>query len=87
MEQSRPVPRFRWRIGCLLALGGFVNYMDRIALSVASPQIQSEYGLGNIQPGWLFSGFFWVYTFAQIPSRLLADRFGACATMRVSTVL
>ncbi|PYD63593.1 hypothetical protein CFR72_06750, partial [Gluconacetobacter entanii] len=40
MDQSRPVPGFRWRIGCLLALGVFVNYIDRIALSVASPQIQ-----------------------------------------------
>ncbi|MBE7619674.1 MFS transporter [Komagataeibacter sp. FXV2] len=87
MDQSRPVPGFRWRIGCLLALGVFVNYIDRIALSVASPQIQGEYGLTNIQLGWLFSGFFWVYAFAQIPSGLLADRFGARATMRLSTIL
>ncbi|MFT8776321.1 MAG: MFS transporter [Gluconacetobacter liquefaciens] len=84
---TRPGTGIRWRIGSLLALGVFVNYIDRIALSVASPQLQAEYGLTSVQLGWLFSGFFWIYAFVQIPSGLLADRFGVRATMRASTIL
>src|SRR3954447_11905221 len=81
------VPRLRWRIGALLALGILVNYIDRINLSVAAPQIQAEFGLTSVQLGWLFSGFFWLYAVLQIPSGIMLDKLGVALTMRVSTLL
>ena len=69
-------PRLRWRIGALLGAGVLVNYFDRIALSVAGPQLQKELALSPAEMGLLFSAFFWSYALLQIPSGLLLDRFG-----------
>ena len=82
-----PAGRVRWRIGLLLAAGVLVNYVDRINLSVAAPQIQTEFGLSSVQLGWLFSSFFWLYAVLQIPCGMLLDRFGVALTLRVSTLL
>jgi Sugar phosphate permease len=81
------VPKLRWKIGALLAIGILVNYIDRINLSVAAPHLQEEFGLTSVQLGWLFSSFFWLYAFLQIPSGLILDRFGVATTMRVSSFL
>ncbi|HME37932.1 MAG TPA: MFS transporter [Steroidobacteraceae bacterium] len=61
-----------------------VNYIDRINLSVAAPQLQQEFGLGNAQLGLLFSAFFWAYALLQIPSGVLLDRFGVTRIGRLS---
>ncbi|MDB5405472.1 MAG: D-galactonate transporter [Rhodospirillales bacterium] len=70
------VPTRRWRIGVLLGVGVLVNYIDRINLSVAAPQLQQEFGLQAWHLGLLFSAFFWPYALLQIPAGLILDRFG-----------
>src|SRR5258708_10336004 len=70
------VPKHRWTIGLLLGGGILVSYFDRINLSVASPQLQQEFGLGPAEMGLLFSAFFWTYALLQIPVGILLDRFG-----------
>lgn len=64
-----------------------VNYIDRINLSVAAPQLQQHFGLGNAQLGLLFSAFFWAYALLQIPSGVLLDRFGVTRIGRLSILL
>ena len=49
----------RWIIGVLLGTGVLVNYIDRISLSVAAPQLQHDFGLSKQAIGFLFSAFFW----------------------------
>ena len=49
----------RWGIGVLLAVGVLVNYLDRISISVAAPQLQKELNLSAGQIGLLLSAFFW----------------------------
>jgi MFS transporter, ACS family, D-galactonate transporter len=83
----RTVPRLRWRIGALLGAGVLVNYFDRIALSVAGPQLQQELGLASADMGLLFSAFFWSYALLQIPSGLLLDRFGVTRIGRLTAFL
>jgi ACS family D-galactonate transporter-like MFS transporter len=73
---SQHVPGRRWRIGVLLGAGILVNYIDRINLSVAAPQLQREFGLSPEQLGLLFSAFFWSYSLLQVPGGMLLDRFG-----------
>ncbi|NPD65863.1 MFS transporter [Lichenicola cladoniae] len=85
MTQS--IPRRRWTIGLLLGSGVLVNYFDRISLSVASPQLQTEFHLSPIQIGWLLSGFFWSYALLQIPVGLVLDRYGVKRVNRISTLL
>src|SRR5882757_9737742 len=61
-------PNRRWTIGILLSTGVLVNYLDRISLSVAAPQLQLDFHLTPAQTGLLFSAFFWSYSLAQLPS-------------------
>src|ERR1700761_3734326 len=66
----------RWIIGILLGAGVLVNYIDRISLSVAAPQLQHDFHLSPQVIGLLFSAFFWSYSLFQLPGGLLLDRFG-----------
>lgn len=70
------IPRRRWIIGVLLGAGVLVNYIDRINLSVAAPQLQKEFNLSPEELGLLFSAFFWSYSLLQVPGGLVLDRFG-----------
>jgi sugar phosphate permease len=81
------IPRRRWRIGALLGVGVLINYIDRINLSVAAPQLRHEFGLGPAQMGLLFSAFFWSYALLQIPAGLILDRFGVKLVNRAGTFL
>jgi MFS family permease len=77
----------RWTIGVLLAAGVLVNYIDRISLSVAAPQLQHDFGLSPQAVGFLFSAFFWSYALFQLPGGLLLDRFGIKTVGRWGTFL
>jgi sugar phosphate permease len=44
-------------IALLIFLAVIINYIDRIALSVAAKPIAAEFGLSPVQLGYLFSGF------------------------------
>jgi MFS family permease len=53
-----------------------INYIDRIALSVAAKPIAAEFGFSPVQMGYLFSGFLWTYVVCLIPLGLLVERIG-----------
>ena len=63
------IPGRRWTIGVLLGAGVLVNYIDRISLSVAAPQLQQEFNLSPEELGLLFSAFFWSYSLAPAARR------------------
>ena len=54
---QRGIPRRRWGIGALLGMGVLINYIDRIGLSVAAPQIKDVFHLSAVELGLLFSAF------------------------------
>jgi sugar phosphate permease len=70
------IPRRRWGIGALLGIGVLINYIDRIGLSVAAPQIKDVFQLSPVELGLLFSAFAWSYALLQIPTGVVLDRFG-----------
>jgi ACS family D-galactonate transporter-like MFS transporter len=70
------IPTRRWGIGALLGMGVLINYIDRIGLSVAAPQIQAAFQLTPVDMGLLFSAFAWSYSLLQIPVGMVLDRFG-----------
>lgn len=53
-----------------------INYMDRIALSIAARPIASEFKLTAVGMGYLFSSFIWSYALFLLPMGVLIDRFG-----------
>jgi MFS family permease len=64
-------------IGLLIFTVVIINYIDRIALSVAAKPIVAEFGFSPVQMGYLFSGFLWTYVVCLVPLGLLVERIGA----------
>lgn len=73
---TKKIPKRRWGIGALLGMGVLINYIDRIGLSVAAPQIKELFNLTPVELGLLFSAFAWSYSLLQIPVGMVMDRFG-----------
>lgn len=72
--------RYRWAIFAVLTIGYFFVYFHRISVSVVGQDIVADVG-GSI--GFLSSVYYWTYTAMQIPSGVMADRFGARAASTV----
>ena len=53
-----------------------INYMDRIALSIAATPIAREFKLTAVGMGYLFSSFIWSYALLLLPMGFLIDRYG-----------
>ncbi|MBY3002051.1 MFS transporter [Rhizobium leguminosarum] len=69
--------RRRVWIAVLIFTAVIINYIDRIALSIASKSIAAEYGFTPVEMGYLFSGFLWTYVVCLIPVGLLVEKVGA----------
>ena len=59
---------------CATATAG---YICRVNVSTAAPLLMEEFGLSQIEMGRIFSAFLLGYALFQIPSGMIADRFGA----------
>jgi MFS transporter, ACS family, D-galactonate transporter len=81
------VPRRRWRIAFLLALGVLVNFFDRINLSVSRDALHASFGLSLVAFGYLSSAFSWTYALMQMPAGVLLDRWGVRRVGRISAFL
>ena len=84
---SSSVPRRRWRIAFLLAIGVLVNFFDRINLSVSRDALHASFGLSFVAFGYLSSAFSWTYASMQMPVGVLLDRWGVRRVGRISAFL
>jgi ACS family glucarate transporter-like MFS transporter len=68
----------RWWLLLLLFTAMLISYAHRGALSVAvaSSTMSEDLHLSEAGIGILLSAFFWIYSFMQMPSGWLVDRFG-----------
>jgi MFS transporter, ACS family, D-galactonate transporter len=82
-----PIGRRRWGIAVLLGVSVLFNYFDRIALSVAAPQLRIDLHLDVFTLGVLFSAFNWSYAVLQIPSGMILDRYGVTRVGRIGILL
>lgn len=67
----------RYVILTILFITTAINYVDRSALSIASPVMAKDLHLDAVSMGIAFSAFNWSYAFLQIPGGWMLDRFGA----------
>ncbi|MDT5338687.1 MAG: transporter, family, D-galactonate transporter [Mycobacterium sp.] len=79
--------RFRWQIGGLLGAGMFVNYIDRVNLSVATPAIMDDFGISAAQMGVVASAFLWTYAMLQMPIGTIIDKIGVPWVNRLGVFL
>ncbi|MFH0841132.1 MAG: MFS transporter [Bacteroidota bacterium] len=70
--QSKP-----WSIVAMLCATATAGYICRVNVSTAAPLLMEEFGLSQIEMGRIFSAFLLGYALFQIPSGMIADRFGA----------
>lgn len=68
--------RTRWLIVGLIFCLGVLMFIDRVNISIAAKHIMPEYGLTEVQMGWIFSAFVLGYAILQVPGGWLGDRFG-----------
>src|SRR6476620_10844252 len=66
----------RFFIALLLFFNLFINYMDRINLSVGAPTIARNFGWDAGKMGLLFSSYQWSYMCLLLLWGWLSDRFG-----------
>lgn len=79
--------RARWYMAGLLGVGMFVNYIDRVNLSVATPAIMADFDISAAQMGVVSSAFLWTYAMLQMPIGSIIDRIGVPWVNRVGTFL
>ena len=91
MASGEPTVAGRGTIGFgvvgLLAVGMFINYVDRGNLSTAAPLIKDQLQLSNTQAGFLLSAFFWAYTPFQPIAGWLAERINPYRTLALGVAL
>lgn len=75
-QQFTAPSKVRHGVVFLLFVLTALNYADRATLSIAGPDISSQFGLNKIQMGYILSAFGWSYAIAQLPGGWLLDRFG-----------
>ncbi|MEO8663359.1 MAG: MFS transporter [Bryobacteraceae bacterium] len=78
--------RLRWVLIFWMFLMSAIAYLDRVNVSIAAPAIQKDYGLSNVQLGWVFSAFVLGYALFQAPGGRLADKFGPRLVIAVGVV-
>jgi ACS family glucarate transporter-like MFS transporter len=66
-----------WPIVAMLCATATAGYICRVNVSTAAPLLMDEFGLSQIEMGRIFSSFLLGYALFQIPSGMVADRFGA----------
>lgn len=71
-----PGDRYWRRLVLLFFLGWLFIYANRTVLSPLLSGLETQWGWSRARLGWLNSAFFLVYTLMQVPTGLLADRFG-----------
>ncbi len=71
----RHVP-LRWRLIALVTLGTILNYLARSTLSVAAPQLKSEFGMTTEDYSWVVLAFQASYTVMQTVAGGILDALG-----------
>ena len=80
------LPSARWTMILLCCLANTINYVDRANLAVAAPIIQRDLGFDATTMGLILGGFFWTYSFMQMPFGWFADKFGARISLSLAVV-
>jgi ACS family glucarate transporter-like MFS transporter len=71
----------RWiLIGWIFVISA-IAYLDRVNISIAGKSMAAEYGLTDLQLGYVFSAFVIGYALFQAPGGRLADRIGPRRTL------
>jgi MFS transporter, ACS family, D-galactonate transporter len=77
----------RYRVLGLIWLLQFVNYLDRVNISVAGPSMMKALSIDTASFGFVLAAFTVGYAVMQLPGGILADRFGAKVVLMCAPLL
>ncbi|MFO0953189.1 MAG: MFS transporter [Isosphaeraceae bacterium] len=77
----------RFLVLLALAFAAILSYLLRTCLAVANTTVQGDLGLTDVSMGFALAGFYFGYTWFQIPAGLVGDRFGARRSLAVMGAL
>ena len=70
------IPKLRWVIAAMLFLATTINYADRLALAVVSPDIRAEFGMTEQDYAQIVALFMAAYAIMYAGSGYIVDRLG-----------
>lgn len=74
---TRPLRKnTRWTISSLLCGIIILNYFDRVAISIAAPELQQSFALTTFEIGLIFTIYNYSYTLMQLPIGSMLDKWG-----------
>lgn len=74
----------RWTLVGLLFVVFMINYLDRIALSLTVPMIETDLAINSEQFGLIFGSFFFGYALFNFVGGIATDRYGPTLVMGLS---
>ncbi|MCW2258276.1 ACS family glucarate transporter-like MFS transporter [Providencia alcalifaciens] len=84
VKEKAPPGHLRWGLAIIFFVIGLIAYMDRANLSIVAEHMMTDLGLSKVQFGFLGALFSLGYALAQIPSGILAERFGSRRVVTIS---
>ena len=87
-DQARVIgtDRLRWGILALLFASTVLNYLDRQALSLLAPQIQSDLGMTDLDYAFVVQAFLVAYTLAYLFVGRITDWLGTRLSLSLFVV-
>ncbi|MEO6453602.1 MAG: MFS transporter [Ginsengibacter sp.] len=67
---------YRYRVLVMLCALTTLTYLDRICISIVGVRVKTEFGLSNVEFGWVLASFALAYALFEIPSGVLGDHIG-----------
>ncbi|MBP2143776.1 sugar phosphate permease [Methanococcus voltae] len=86
-ENISKMMKYRWVMFAVLAIVYFFVYFHRTSLAVMAGDLMSTFGVGAGQIALLGSVYFYAYALMQIPSGVLADKYGPKKVVSVFTLV
>ena len=69
--------RVRWIIFGYMFAFAFIVYLQRTSFSVAAVQMMPEFGITQVELGWLFTAYLITYTVFQLPGGIFGEWLGS----------
>ncbi len=86
MAGLRVTERRAWLLVALLSATAAASYLCRVNVSVAGALMMRQFGLSQPAMGRVFSAFLLGYALFQVPSGMLADRYGARRVLAIAAL-
>lgn len=85
--RPHPPARLAWAIWSIGSLVYLVAFFQRVAPAVMTDQLMAEFAIGGAALGNLSAFYFYAYVAMQIPTGLLADRWGPRKLLATGTAI